>query len=81
MQNNDIPDRKVRSDTRMYASGFAVLRTAQTGGVPAILMEVAFINNDTDRVYLFSEDYRNKIAQYVVTSVKAYLTKLPLNRM
>ncbi|MBR4748224.1 MAG: N-acetylmuramoyl-L-alanine amidase [Abditibacteriota bacterium] len=79
-QNNELTDRKVRSDTRMYQSGFGVLRAANAGGVPGILLEAAFINNDYDRTFLFSEDYRNKIASDVVKAVRLYMQKEPIGK-
>ena len=77
-QNNELYDRKVRSDTRMYQSGFGVLRAANAGGVPGILLEAAFINTDYDRTFLFSEEYRNKIAADVVKAVTLYMQKKPV---
>jgi N-acetylmuramoyl-L-alanine amidase len=60
-----------RSDlTVAKTSGFAVLRGSQ---MPGVLVEVAYINNATDRKHLQDAAFQRKIAQAIVKAIKAYI--------
>jgi N-acetylmuramoyl-L-alanine amidase len=60
-----------RSDrTVAKQSGFAVLRGST---MPGVLVEVAYINNATDRKYLQSAEFQRKIANAIVKGIKAYI--------
>ena len=65
-----IPSLGIWSDTRIYESGFAVLRRAT---VPAVLIELGFINHAVDRKRLMSSDFQNKVAAAIVQGVKVFL--------
>lgn len=60
-----------RSDrTVAKQSGFAVLRGST---MPGVLVEVAYINNATDRKYLQSAEFQRKIANAIIKGIKAYI--------
>lgn len=65
-----LPDNGVRSDTTVYDVGFAVLRHAK---VPAVLVELAYINHDGDRQLLRTDEFRRKLAAAIVQGIKVYL--------
>lgn len=65
-----LPNRGAQSDTAIYQQGFAVLRTAE---MPAVLIEVAYINNDVDRKKLQDEKFQQKVAEAIVKGLKAYI--------
>lgn len=65
-----IPSLGIWSDSRIYESGFAVLRRAT---VPAVLIELGFINHAVDRKRLMSSDFQNKVAEAIVQGVKVFL--------
>jgi len=58
------------SDTRIYSSGFAVLRYAE---VPAVLLELGFINHASDRQRVTQTAVQERIAQAVVTGLKTFI--------
>jgi N-acetylmuramoyl-L-alanine amidase len=53
-------------------SGFYVIRNNQ---IPAVLIELGFIPNKTDREKLISEQYQNIYAQSIYQGIKSYYTK------
>ncbi|MDO8585739.1 MAG: N-acetylmuramoyl-L-alanine amidase [Armatimonadota bacterium] len=64
-------DRGARSDSRIYANGgFSVLRNAT---VPAILVEMGYIDHSADRKKLISAEYQQKFAQGIFDGLKAFL--------
>ncbi len=65
-----LPNRGIRQDTRIYATGFGVLRRAT---MPAVLVELAYINNDRDRDQLLNPVWQQKTVEAMVRGVKAYL--------
>jgi N-acetylmuramoyl-L-alanine amidase len=69
-----LPRRGARSDGMLYASGLAVLRTS---AMPAILVEVAFINHARDRAKLVNAAFQQKIAQAIVKGVRNYIEGQP----
>lgn len=66
----ELPNRGAQTDTAIYQSGFAVLRASQ---MPAVLIEVAFINNDKDRAKLKDPKFQQKVAEAIVAGLKAYV--------
>lgn len=69
-----LPNRGARSDTSIYQSGFAVLRRSQ---MPAVLIEVAYINHDTDRAKLKDPKFQQRVAEAIVAAIKAYVEDQP----
>lgn len=65
-----LPNRGARTDTAIYQSGFAVLRRSE---MPAVLIEVAYINNDNDRAKLKDPKFQKKVAEAIVAGLKAYI--------
>lgn len=68
-----IPSLGIWSDTRIYESGFAVLRRAT---VPAVLIELGFINHAADRKRLLSGDFQDRVARAIVQGVKLFLGEI-----
>lgn len=64
-----LPDMGAWSDGRIYSSGFAVLRGAP---MPAVLMELGFINHSQDRSRMQSQEFRQDVAEAVVKGVKEF---------
>ncbi len=65
-----LPSRGVRSDTQVYATGFAVLRRSQ---IPSILVETAFINNAADRTKLVDPGWQSRVANAIAAAVEGYM--------
>jgi len=65
-----LPSRGVRSDSTLYQSGLAVLRTSQ---MPAVLIEVGFINHDTDRAKLIDPKFQERVAEAIVRGLKSHV--------
>ena len=72
---SNLPSRGALSDSVLYASGLAVLRVSQ---MPAILVEVAYINNDRDRSRLIDPVFQKKVAQAIATGLRCYVEGLPM---
>jgi N-acetylmuramoyl-L-alanine amidase len=70
IRSTKMPDRKVLSDRRIYTSGFAVLRNST---MPAVLLELGFINHQTDRARMTEPTYAAQVAQGVVQGFKVFL--------
>lgn len=68
-KTSGLPDLGTWSDGRIYSSGFAVLRGAQ---MPAVLMELGFLNNSKDRERIQKQEFRDAVAQAVVKGVKVF---------
>ncbi|MFN3728472.1 MAG: N-acetylmuramoyl-L-alanine amidase [Fimbriimonadaceae bacterium] len=64
-----IPTMGVWSDQRIYDSGFAVLRNSK---MPAVLLELGFINHRHDRARMTKPDFAPTIAAAVVRGLKVY---------
>lgn len=60
----------VWSDQRIYNSGFAVLRGAR---VPAVLLELGFINHNHDRKVMQTAEFQDSVANSIVKGLKVYL--------
>lgn len=66
-----LPNHGARSDYTLYPNkGLAVLRTAN---MPAVLIEVAYLNHAKDRQLLLQPEFRKRIAEAIVKGVKVYL--------
>jgi len=66
-----IPSIGVWSDFRIYKNdGFAVLRHSK---MPAVLLELGFINHPNDVVALQSPEYQQAAAKAIVQGLKVYL--------
>ncbi len=69
-----LPSRGVLSDTVMYNSGFAVLRGSS---MPAVLCEVAYINNQTDRRKLVDAQFQQRVARAMCDGLRSYVEGSP----
>jgi N-acetylmuramoyl-L-alanine amidase len=69
-KSSRIPSLGIWSDTRIYASGFAVLREAT---MPAVLLELGFINHWFDVQEANAPGFAERTAQAVVRGLKVYL--------
>jgi N-acetylmuramoyl-L-alanine amidase len=65
-----LPSKGVRSDTMLYQSGLAVLRTSQ---MPAVLIEVGYLNHYRDRQKLLDPQFQDAVAAAIVRGLKAYV--------
>ncbi|HET6644730.1 MAG TPA: N-acetylmuramoyl-L-alanine amidase [Fimbriimonadales bacterium] len=66
-----IPNRGIRSDRKEAPTkGFAVLRGSE---MPAVLVEVAYINSATDRKLLQTWEFKDKIAKAIVKGIRKYI--------
>lgn len=69
-QISKLPNLGAWSDGKIYQSGFSVLRNA---GMPAVLLELGFINHSRDRARLQQEDFQDGVAGAIVRGLKVYL--------
>ncbi len=69
-----IPSRGALSDGVLYASGLAVLRVST---MPAILVEVAYINNTRDRRMLVDDAFQQRVAQAICDGLRNYVEGSP----
>ncbi len=60
----------VWSDSRLYDTGLAVLRYAE---MPAVLVEMGFINQTGDRLRMLQPEFRESVAKAIVLGLKSYL--------
>lgn len=67
---NRIPDLGTWSDTRIYQSGFKVLRDSN---VPSVLVEMGFINHKNDRAQMTSPDFADRVAAAMVKGIQVFL--------
>jgi N-acetylmuramoyl-L-alanine amidase len=74
MATTGLPSRGVLSDTVMYHSGFAVLRGST---MPAVLCEVAYINNQTDRRKLIDPQFQQRVAKAMCDGLRNYVEGKP----
>lgn len=65
-----LPSKGVRSDTTLYQNGLAVLRTSQ---MPAVLIEVGYLNHSYDRKKLLDPQFQDAIADAIVRGLRAYV--------
>jgi N-acetylmuramoyl-L-alanine amidase len=70
----DLVDRSVKSDYRIAPNaGFKVLRDSAASDIPAILVEVGFINHPDDEANLQDTSFQQKVAESIVRGVKLYV--------
>ncbi|MCB0824670.1 MAG: N-acetylmuramoyl-L-alanine amidase [Armatimonadetes bacterium] len=68
---SNIPSLGIWSDKRIYKdSGFKVLRDTK---MPAVLIEMGFVNHDFDRGVMNSKDFPAKMAQAILRGVKNFV--------
>lgn len=67
---NKIPDLGTWSDTRIYQSGFKVLRDSN---VPSVLIEMGFINHKYDRAQMTSPDFSGRVGAAIVKGIQVFL--------
>ena len=70
-----LPSRGALSDGILYQSGLAVLRVST---MPAVLCEVAYINNSRDRRKLLDTDFQQKVALALCRGIRSYVEGSPL---
>ncbi len=69
-QVTGLPNRGAKSDHVLYKHGLAVLRDS---AVPAVLVEMGFINNDQDRRKLVSDEFQQSVAQAIFDGIRSYV--------
>jgi N-acetylmuramoyl-L-alanine amidase len=69
-----LPNRGALSDGILYENGLAVLRASK---MPAILVEVAYINHDRDRAKLISPEFQQRVALAIVRGLRKYVEGNP----
>lgn len=65
-----LPNMGVWSDGKIYQNGFSVLRNAK---MPAVLLELGFINHSGDRRRMVTKDFHEQIAAAIVRGLRVYL--------
>ncbi len=65
-----MPNKGTSSDTRIYSSGFSVLRNSN---MPCVLMELGFINHSSDRNRMVQTEFHAAVATAVVRALKVFL--------
>jgi N-acetylmuramoyl-L-alanine amidase len=60
-------------DIKATTANFKVLRDLDGTGIPAILLECGYLNHDSDRAKLLSEDYRKKLISGIIAGFKSYI--------
>ncbi len=65
-----LPGMGTWSDTRIYSSGFSVLRNAT---VPAVLVECGFLNHQTDRARMVTAEFQTAVASAIVKGLKVFM--------
>lgn len=65
-----LPSRGARSDSSLYQHGLAVLRESH---MPAILIEVAYIDNPVDRRKLIDPDFQERVAEAICRGLRLYI--------
>ncbi len=69
-----LPSKGALSDNVLYASGLAVLRNST---MPAVLCEVAYINNSGDRSRLVDPAFQEHVAQAMCDGLRTYVEGQP----
>lgn len=65
-----LPDNGSRSDRTLYDTGLAVLRASV---MPAVLVEIAYINHEGDVRRLLDEAFQQAVAEAVVKGLREYI--------
>ena len=66
----DLPSRGSRSDLSRFTTGMAVLRRAE---MPAVLIEIAYISNPSDRAKLISPEFQAAVAGAIADGIRRYV--------
>jgi len=66
---SDIPNIGIWSDTRIYSSGFAVLRWTD---MPSVLLELGFVNHSADRELMKRTSWRQSAALGIARGISRY---------
>lgn len=64
-------------DRKSGGLGLMVLRLLQDTGIPGVLVECGYLNHSRDRAKLLDDDYRKKVADGIVSGLKAYIEGTP----
>jgi N-acetylmuramoyl-L-alanine amidase len=70
VQVSGLPTKGVRTDKTLYQTGLAVLRTSD---MPAVLIEVGYLNHDSDRAKLVDPGFQARIADAIVRGIQKYV--------
>lgn len=70
VQISGQPSKGVRTDKTLYQTGLAVLRTSN---MPAILIEVGYLNHDGDRARLIDPKFQARVADAIVRGIQKYV--------
>lgn len=65
-----LPDRGAKSDSSLYSNGLAVLRHAT---VPAVLLEVGYLNHAADRAKLTDAAFQKAVAEGIAKGLLKYV--------
>jgi N-acetylmuramoyl-L-alanine amidase len=65
-----LPSRGALSDGILYQNGLAVLRASN---MTAVLVEVAYINNDRDRKHLLDPDFQDRVATAIAEGLRLFI--------
>lgn len=68
-KRSKLPSIGIWSDTRIYDTGFAVLRYSK---MPAVLVEVGFINNKKDLAAMRDEKFQADFVDGIVEGIRVY---------
>jgi N-acetylmuramoyl-L-alanine amidase len=60
----------VRTDKTLYQNGLAVLRTSE---MPAVLIEVGYLNHDGDRAKLIDPKFQARVADAIARGIQKYV--------
>lgn len=77
MKSSDLPDRNLKSDTKRFKTGFAVLRGTSAAGIPSNLIEVGFLNHNTDECAIIDPECQERLAKGMVRGLKLYVEGNP----
>jgi N-acetylmuramoyl-L-alanine amidase len=64
-------------DRKSGGLGLMVLRLLQGTGIPGVLVECGYLNHSRDRAKLLDDGYRKKVADGIVSGLKAYIEGTP----
>lgn len=70
VQVSGLPSKGVRTDKTLYQNGLAVLRTSE---MPAVLIEVGYLNHDGDRAKLVDPQFQARVADAIARGIQKYV--------
>jgi len=71
-----LPNRGALSDSVLYQSGLAVLRASS---MPAVLIEVGYLNNNRDRAKLSNPLFQKMVADAMMRGIRKYVENTPIS--